>query len=1071
MRQSPIGHDVVAAHFSMYTPDSIKAVAACEISNPLIFDDLRRATTGGLYDPAMGPLENLETCVTCGLTYAQCPGHMGFINLCVPVYHPMMFSTLMSILQKKCFTCNRFRMSRTRTNRYVQLLTLLAGGHLVEACDLVDAGLSCALISTEGKGKDDKLDQVLRERREAFVDGLLDVAEKAMGKLRDGQSRAAALSPHIMEFRREIADSFLKRVPSKKCENCGAFAVKLRREGVRKIFQLPYSKIAQKAMDAHGLKLHSVMGNAGSNEQEVFEDEPEKEDDDDEDEDEDELEALDSNAKYLTSLEVEKHLELLWREEEDIINLIWGNGFQKPIGEITKSSPSMFFYRVLPVPPSRFRPYQMRGDELLEHAQNAYLTKILNSNLAIMQHAMPPDSSNAAPDFGKAIEQWIELQDNVNTFIDSSKMQNAPVNTVPPPGIRQVLEKKEGLFRKHMMGKRVNFAARSVISPDVNLETNEIGVPLYFAKKLSFTEPVTPYNEKELREAVVNGPDVYPGANFVIDDKGATINLGTRNRDQRIALSRTLQKPSYSAEGGQVNGAKKVGRHLKNGDMMLTNRQPTLHKPGILAHKARVMMKEKTIRMHYANCNTFNADFDGDEMNLHLPQSQHGKAEAQVIAAADEQYLVPKDGSPLRGLIQDHVIAGITMTSLNCFLDKGQFMQLVYTAFPRATEAFSCPPPAILRPKQLWTGKQVITAILTYLTRGYGPLNLERKCKVKGEMWAPHVEEGVIVISRGELLTGVLGKCQYGASQFGLVHSIYEIYSPALAGSLLSAFGRCFSFFLQQVGFTCGIQDLLITRDAEDKRLALMAEAEAIGARISAEAVGVEVGAPSLRALLNRHLRDPANEEDLDRKMMTALNPVHSKIVKVCIPGGQLIPFPRNKFALMTTTGAKGGQVNHSQISALLGQQALEGRRVPRMISGKTLPCYEPYDPAPIAGGFIAHRFLTGIKPQEYFFHCMAGREGLVDTAVKTSRSGYLQRCLIKHLEGLSVHYDGTVRDSDNSIVQFRYGEDGVDVTKTCLLYTSDAADEEDSVDLGGRRIIKKKKKKIKVGLYRKCRK
>ena len=135
------------------------------------------------------------------------------------------------------------------------------------------------------------------------------------------------------------------------------------------------------------------------------------------------------------------------------------------------------------------------------------------------------------------------------------------------------------------MGKRVNFAARSVISPDVNIETNEIGVPLYFAKRLSFTEPVTPYNEKQLRQAVINGPNEYPGANFVIDDHGAIVNLSSRNRDQRIALSRTLQKPSYSSASGEMSIAKQVGRHLKSGDMMLSNRQPTLHKPGILAHK------------------------------------------------------------------------------------------------------------------------------------------------------------------------------------------------------------------------------------------------------------------------------------------------------------------------------------------------------------------------------------------------------------------------------------------------------------------------------------------------------
>src|SRR5210317_1396871 len=132
----------------------------------------------------------------------------------------------------------------------------------------------------------------------------------------------------------------------------------------------------------------------------------------------------------------------------------------------------------------------------------------------------------------------------------------------------------------------------------------------------------------------------------------------------------------------------------------------------------------------------------------------------------------------------------------------------------------------------------------------------------------------------------------------------------------------------------------------------------------------------------------------------------------------------------MVTTGAKGSMVNQSQVSCQLGQQALEGRRVPRMSSGRTLPSFAPYDPNPRADGFVMDRFLTGVRPQEYYFHCMAGREGLVDTAVKTSRSGYLQRCLVKNLEGLKVHYDHTVRDVDGTIVQFLYGDDGIEVSK-----------------------------------------
>lgn len=176
------------------------------------------------------------------------------------------------------------------------------------------------------------------------------------------------------------------------------------------------------------------------------------------------------------------------------------------------------------------------------------------------------------------------------------------------------------------------------------------------------------------------------------------------------------------------------------------------------------------------------------------------------------------------------------------------------------------------------------------------------------------------------------------------------------------------------------------------------------------------------------------NSALLDSHMQSVVNPLCSSIIKACLPSGLRTPFPDNTFSLMVSTGAKGSMVNQSQVSCCLGSQALEGRRVPRMASGKTLPSFPPYCPTPRADGFISDRFLTGVRPQEYYFHCMAGREGLVDTAVKTSRSGYLQRCLVKHLEELKVCYDNTVRDAESNVIQFLYGEDGVDPTKAAHL-------------------------------------
>jgi DNA-directed RNA polymerase I subunit RPA1 len=191
---------------------------------------------------------------------------------------------------------------------------------------------------------------------------------------------------------------------------------------------------------------------------------------------------------------------------------------------------------------------------------------------------------------------------------------------------------------------------------------------------------------------------------------------------------------------------------------------------------------------------------------------------------------------------------------------------------------------------------------------------------------------------------------------------------------------------------------------------------------------------PELLRRLEMVQRDEDQMKGLDEITKKHNGLLSSEITKACLPDGLVKPFPRNQMQAMTGSGAKGTQVNANLISCNLGQQVLEGRRVPTMISGKTLPCFKPFESSIRAGGYIVDRFLTGVKPQEYYFHAMAGREGLIDTAVKTSRSGYLQRCIVKGMEGLKVEYDISVRDADGSVIQFLYGEDGLDVCKQTYL-------------------------------------
>jgi len=589
------------------------------------------------------------------------------------------------------------------------------------------------------------------------------------------------------------------------------------------------------------------------------------------------------------------------------------------------------------------------------------------------------------------------------------------------------------------MGKRVNFAARSVISPDVNLETREIGVPMVFAKKLTYPEPVTAFNVRQLRQAVMNGPEEHPGATHVQMEDGTLASLEHLSAEGRMALANQLLTPSSTtSENGAAVGGKKVLRHIQNGDVVLMNRQPTLHKPSIMAHRARILPGEKTIRMHYANCNTYNADFDGDEMNMHFPQSELARAEAYEIVATERQYVVPTDGSPLRGLIQDHIVTGVLLTLKDTFLTREMYNQLLFGGLPSTLERLELLPPALLKPVPLWTGKQLVSTLLLNITRGKCPLNLTAKGKVGVRLWKGHEEEAVLTMCNGWLCTGVLDKAQIGDSAYGLIHAVHELYGGECAGALLTALSRMLTRYDQYIGFTCRMDDILITPAADAARLKLIQGAKAEGRAVLADFAGIAdvEDRTALASVLERIVRSEELARGLDGAMKGRMNGLTSKIIEACLPDGQLRPFPANNMSLMTSSGAKGSMVNFSQISGCLGQQELEGRRVHVMVSGKTLPSFAAWDTRPRAGGYITQRFLSGIRPQEFFFHCMAGREGLIDTAVKTSRSGYLQRCLVKHLESLKVSYDQTVRDdSDGTLLQFHYGEDGLDVCHQAYLF------------------------------------
>uniref|UniRef100_M3ZP94 DNA-directed RNA polymerase subunit n=1 Tax=Xiphophorus maculatus TaxID=8083 RepID=M3ZP94_XIPMA len=1004
--------------FGLYSTEEIRKLSVKTITNSKLLDSVGNVAQNSLYDLALGPADIKEVCSTCCQDFNNCPGHFGHIELPLPVYNPLFFDKLYLLIRGTCLSCHMLTCPRATIHLLVNQLRLLEHGAMEEV-HLVERVLNQHLEENP-KATGDEIEQVLREFTSMVVGANAEASQNSKP------------IKHLVEKKSSLINDFWRvQLNTRKCPYCRGGRTTVRRE--------------------HNSKLIVTMPTGGQTAENTED-------------------LLTGKRVFLTASTAREHISKVWEKEGFFLKFLFP-GLEESSGSEGQKGfyPDLFFLELLVVPPCRYRPINRLGDQMFTNGQTVNMQAvmkdcgIIRKLLALIagekqteeeeeEETLEPEdqtflsgiSGATLPD--KLFNTWIRLQSHVNIVFDSDMDK---LITDKYPGIRQILEKKDGLFRKHMMGKRVDYAARSVICPDMYIGTNEIGIPMVFATKLTYPQPVTPWNVKELRQAVLNGPNVHPGASMVINEDGRKTILSPSSAAQREAVAKQLLTP---CPGPQKMPMKIVNRHIKNGDVLLLNRQPTLHRPSIQAHCARILPGEKVLRLHYANCKAYNADFDGDEMNAHFPQTELGRAEAYTLVSTNQQYLVPKDGKPLAGLIQDHMVSGTKMTIRGCFLTKDQYTELVYRGLTDKTGRVRLLAPAVLKPQQLWTGKQVVsTLLLNILPDKAVPLNLTGKAKIPGKAWIqlpPRSSPGYnpesmcesqVVIRQGELLVGVLDKAHYGSSAYGLVHCCYELYGGETSGKLLSCLARLFTAYLQLYrGFTLGVEDILVKPGANMRRKQIIQESLKIGTKALQAAYNLPptvTPAEAASRWQDAHLSPDQRDFSMaDHKFKEVANQVNNDINKVCMPVGLHTPFPENNLQLMVQSGAKGSTVNTMQISCLLGQIELEGRRPPLMPSGKFLPCFQPYDPSPGAGGFVSGRFLTGIKPQEFFFHCMAGREGLVDTAVKTSRSGYLQRCIIKHLEGLVVQYDLTVRDSDGSVVQFLYGEDGLDIPKTQFL-------------------------------------
>ncbi len=688
----------------------------------------------------------------------------------------------------------------------------------------------------------------------------------------------------------------------------------------------------------------------------------------------------------LTPKEVRERLERI--PDEDL----------PPLGMDPKSArPEWMILTSLPVPPVAVRPsITLESGDRSEDDITHKLVDVLRINQRLRENRDAGAPQLIVEDL------WELLQYHITTYFDNQTSGIPPArhrSGRPLKTLAQRLKGKEGRFRSNLSGKRVNFSARTVISPDPHLSINEVGIPDEAARELTIPVHVTETNMEIAKALVKMGPlptvvPYKPGVNYVIRNDGRRIKVTDKNAE---SIAEVL-------ETGFV-----VERHLMDGDIVLFNRQPSLHRMSMMAHTIRVM-DAKTFRFNLSVCPPYNADFDGDEMNLHVLQSEEARAEAKILMKVQEHILSPRFGGPVIGGIHDHITGAFILTYKDAKFDEEETSHiLAKIGLPKP------PHPEEKKGEKYWSGKQLITMLLPKDLHMTFRASICQKCdKCKREKCE---NDGFVVIRHGRLITGTIDEKAIGAFKGRILDKMARDYGSDMARDFLDAATKMAVGAITLRGFTTGIDDEDIPTDAK-------AQIEEV-LRLAMEKVNSYVAAYRNGEL--EQMPGRSMEETLEVEIMKELGKARDQAGQIA---GRHLGM-ENSAVIMAKCGARGSMLNLSQMAGCIGQQAVRGERLSRGYWNRTLPHFKKGDLGAEARGFVRSSYKSGLSPTEFFFHSMGGREGLVDTAVRTSRSGYMQRRLINALEDLKVMQDGSVRNTAGTIIQFKYGEDGTDPARS----------------------------------------
>lgn len=650
------------------------------------------------------------------------------------------------------------------------------------------------------------------------------------------------------------------------------------------------------------------------------------------------------------------------------------------------SRPEWMICQVLSVPPPSVRPSvkhdaQQRSEDDLTHI----LCSIIKTNKILHDKIQNNAPANIIDDSRTTLQYFIATQ------VDNKIPGVAPVaqrSGRPLKSIKERLNGKGGRMRGNLMAKRVDFSARSVITADPNISISELGIPMKIAKNITKPVYVNKLNIDFLTKLVRNGPDIHPGAKLLEKD-GQTITLRYCDRDSLVL------------EEGNI-----VHRHMMNGDAVLFNRQPSLHRMSMMCHIAKIMKRGDTFRMNVADTKPYNADFDGDEMNLHMPQDPEAEAELRYLAAVPYQIISPANHKSIIGVYQDSMLGAFQFTRENVRFNARETMNLLMM-FNGVNESHLL---ETLEKNGSMTCFEILTQILP-------PLSLKYKTNSFNDKMDNEVNSNkVLEIRNGQYIRGQMDKGTLADGTKGLLHRICNDYGNMASAKFIDDLQNIVTEYMKTSSFSVGVSDLISDQATKQEILAV----------ITKKKQDVKDLIDQIQLGVFENNTGKTNEDEFENQVNNILNKATSELGKI----GREKLGKNNRFVIMVNAGSKGQDLNISQMISCIGQQNVDGKRIPYGFENRTLPHFSKFDDSPLARGFVESSYIKGLSPQELFFHAVSGRIGLIDTAVKTSTTGYIQRKLIKALEDLMVDYGFTVRTNKKKIIQFSYGDDNIDTIK-----------------------------------------